>query len=616
MALCLFAIMAGWRLREWTFAQTAPVRFKGDIQNGLNHGGRVLGATDILPEKGKRIPILPVLKSWVATYDKIYQEGAASGQYSLDYPPLRLLVMTLWTREVWAQEGKRDWAYRDEMAPPILHFNAAIALAAAGAMFLLVRHWVRRGQPYRPAWRAAYATWRGGFRDGWVLHKGWIVGVGAALLVWFNAAALIDAHAFPQWDIWLLPFFLAAAYAASCNAWLSAGVLLALGAMLKGQELIAAPIFPVWALLSPLPVRKPSKLSGFLRDPQAQKAQWRFRLPVNLFAFLRFLTGVAFGLAAVTFPWLIRSRAAAEWIGLSAAGFVVFSLARWLLIRPRRLRAPHMPRWEKWLMGSLWWFALAIVAVGVIAATWYPTVSFSTRAIVATVGLAAMAITLLVIHPFKPLPYVLLGTLGFGVLLAGWQMGGSWSWFHIGFLAPTDHYQALAMGPTANVPMLLQNEGWKLKEPIYSLHLFGKPLTFQLGLRLAYAVLLIPVVLMLPWHARRNSPQVLICLAAPWVLMFTLLPQMHERYLVWAAVLTAAGALLSPGMFLAHLATVAVAFACVGIQILYQNSRWWPAAIKLFQSMVPGSAWALVILCGVYLVACLTPARTGPQKPG
>ncbi len=40
-------------------------------------------------------------------------------------------------------------------------------------------------------------------------------------------------------------------------------------------------------------------------------------------------------------------------------------------------------------------------------------------------------------------------------------------------------------------------------------------------------------------HAHNRDPRVLIAMATPWLLMFALLGQMHERYLMWGAVLSA-----------------------------------------------------------------------------
>ena len=40
-----------------------------------------------------------------------------------------------------------------------------------------------------------------------------------------NPAVLIDGHAWPQWDVWPVPFVVFALLAASCGRWLVAGML-------------------------------------------------------------------------------------------------------------------------------------------------------------------------------------------------------------------------------------------------------------------------------------------------------------------------------------------------------------------------------------------------------
>jgi hypothetical protein len=54
--------------------------------------------------------------------------------------------------------------------------------------------------------------------------------------------------------------------------------------------------------------------------------------------------------------------------------------------------------------------------------------------------------------------------------------------------------------------------------------------------------------------ARTADPRLLACLAAPWVLLYAVMPQMHERYFVFAAAITAAPAVLIPEFLLLHLA--------------------------------------------------------------
>jgi hypothetical protein len=59
---------------------------------------------------------------------------------------------------------------------------------------------------------------------------------------------ILDAHGWPQWDVWIVPFYLLTALAASTKRWFWCGCLLAAGAMLKGQLLFVASFFVLWPL--------------------------------------------------------------------------------------------------------------------------------------------------------------------------------------------------------------------------------------------------------------------------------------------------------------------------------------------------------------------------------
>ena len=54
---------------------------------------------------------------------------------------------------------------------------------------------------------------------------------------------LVSAHAWPGWDSWVIPFFVYALLLVSLDWWFCAGVVLALGALCKGQQLLVAPLF-------------------------------------------------------------------------------------------------------------------------------------------------------------------------------------------------------------------------------------------------------------------------------------------------------------------------------------------------------------------------------------
>src|SRR5204862_540587 len=74
------------------------------------------------------------------------------------------------------------------------------------------------------------------------------VPIGAALLFWFNPSVIWDDHCWPQWDVWVLPFFLFAVVAGLTEWWFLAGVLIGVGAMIKGQILLAGAGLVLWPL--------------------------------------------------------------------------------------------------------------------------------------------------------------------------------------------------------------------------------------------------------------------------------------------------------------------------------------------------------------------------------
>ncbi len=102
---------------------------------------------------------------------------------------------------------------------------------------------------------------------------------------------ILDAHAWPQWDVWIMPLYLFAALSMMNGRWLLCGSLIAVGGMIKPQILIVAPFF----VLVPLCC-----------------GQWRFALHV--------LAGFAATAGLIVMPWLIHGLTA--WGGMVEAALV------------------------------------------------------------------------------------------------------------------------------------------------------------------------------------------------------------------------------------------------------------------------------------------------------
>src|SRR5437660_6386422 len=129
-------------------------------------------------------------------------------------------------------------------------------------------------------------------------HRASICGLAAASVAWLEPSMILDAHGWPQWDVWILPFYLFAALAALRDRWFWCGSLLAAGAMFKGQLLFVAPFFVFW--------------------PLWQK-RWR--------SVLRVLAGFTATAALIVSPWLLPTPAA--WAALAA----VAGVSLWFVVQ-------------------------------------------------------------------------------------------------------------------------------------------------------------------------------------------------------------------------------------------------------------------------------------------
>src|SRR5436309_11473146 len=229
--------LGGVQLSRWTGDKTRHVRFQHDIVNGFYWGSETLA-------EGRRLSSDKAANSWTAfcrgyfaLYDRVKRE-AYENDYGLDYPPLRLLAMSIWAKQVRGEFPGVDDGH-PKLVNPLLKMNLLCELISAVAIFLLVRLWVRRSSSVTrsPFLRALPPQWRAS-----------ICGLAAASVAWLEPSMILDAHGWPQWDVWVLPFYLFAALGALKNSWFRCGCLLAAGAMFKGQLLFVAPFFVFWPL--------------------------------------------------------------------------------------------------------------------------------------------------------------------------------------------------------------------------------------------------------------------------------------------------------------------------------------------------------------------------------
>lgn len=436
-------IAAGLWLRRWAWDASASAHFLPDIRNAHRWG-----------RAADRIGYLNLYRNRVGRQNP-------RRNLQLDYPPLRLLIMERWagwTRREFPKARKWDPSW--DFNAPLLHLNSAFELISALAMFFLVALWSRRAAGGRaPPGR-----------------RPWILGALAALLVWFNPALIWVAHCWPQWDAWGVAVYLVAALLASLGLWLPVGLVLGVGALLKGQVLVVAAFFVLW----PLFARKPAGA-------------------------VRVVLGLLLGIALGGSPWFL---------GTFADG------RRW---------AFHPP--------AAFWVAGVLLAAAVGLALWKrrnPEV--------------------------RPAPW-LAGAALLALALCVPLFDADLSWLKVGFFFGSGHFPVLRMGRTPNLPGLLE---------IWVPALEGRATPpLRAVLWLVYAAGLAFCARFAARTAEEPHPRILAAFAVPWLLSFALLPQMHERYLVYGAVMTAAAAVALRGFVLVHLVLTAIAvLAMVPIRLV------------------------------------------------
>jgi hypothetical protein len=498
-ALLAFLIVAlfvgGVQLRRWIGETTRHVRYQHDTVNGFYWGSEVLKeARRLSPDEASANSWTGFCRGYFALYDRVKYD-AYKKDYGLDYPPLRLLVMAIWAKQVRSQFPGVDDEH-PKLVNPLLKINLLCELLSAVAIFLLVRLCLQRCSPemHSPLLRNLPLE-----------HRASICGLAAASVAWLEPSMILDAHGWPQWDVWILPFYLFAALAALKNRWFLSGCLLATGAMFKGQLLFVVPFFVLWPL-------------------------WQKRWTRAL----RILAGFTATAALIASPWLLRTPAA--WIAL-----VVVTVCSSLFLLQRRV--PHRGAWISGITGC------AAFVIGVFT-------------------------------------------------------GGSFAWLRVGFLYGSEHYPYLVISSCYNLASLLSKLGWSLKDPFWSVH-FGSlhfDLTLQWTLRLLYLGSLTLCAYGAARQVRDRDPRVLVAMTAPWLLMFALLGQMHERYLVWGAVVSAVALGVSLRLSIIHFIISAASTAMIVHVMLidkkFETTLW---AIDLLKHIRPYASVLVLACVAVYL---------------
>lgn len=557
VAATLFAARVGVEARARLWTETASIRFRADVNNAL-HWGRIvvslgLREAGLPPDGADRMTWRQFLHGYWRSYEAIYKRAAHDGEYGLDYAPLRMLAMSAWTWHIVSREPGVT-SFRDEHARPMLAVNLWVGAASALLGAVLTVLWLRHAHAGR-WWFTSPRT---------VLLSA-LVG----LAVWLNPAGIWNGHAWPQWDTWLVPFFLLAAIAATLGGWTVAGACMVCGAMFKGQILFAFPLLLLWPVF---------------------RGQW--------LAAARFLLGAAGMMLLAGSPWLLQHPVARWYVLLSC---VVAALAMFVPWRPTRLTLP----------------TVGLTVLGVLS---WPIVVVAPRLLPLTLGVATLVLTVAGLRWRKHAWTVLLLVFATTTLVAAARFDGSWSWYQIGFAYPERNYEAMHMGPAFNLPAILA-EGWDWRRESvvfefdpgrYSLGLLASgpvPVTLKTLLRGLFLVLVAVAAAALARADRRRDARGLLSFALPFLLVFALVPQMHERYLTWSAML---GCLALACSLPASLLLVVVHIAALGQMMLTQlchDRGFAPGLLRALEGMHPHFGWAVLLAVLSWLFIAGTSTR-------
>jgi hypothetical protein len=399
-------------------------------------------------------------------------------------------------------------------------------------------------------------------------------------LLWFDPAVLVNAHVWPQWDIVAVTFFLLAALALSVDACLVAGVMVAIGGMWKGQILMVAPILVLWPLFA---------------------GQWRRAL--------RGLAGFAAGGGLLASPWLVPNRGGWMLGGALVLGSSIGSgwLFRWWRHRAALVAGvlgASMFAVGTWMGGSFVWYETGFV----FGANQWQAMNMG-----ATINLPALmhrrwkwGINEAAVTPQT------MGVIGYWLkwglnLLVLWGVGAMarevyrwWGRFSERAVRVRGRLPVRLVVLSLSVATAWALGAWMAFWAGDAVERMT-PLTIKWVLQIIYGATLVLCAVGAARHSRRNSVGVLIALAAPWVLMFALVGQLHERYLMWGAAMTAAFVAVSFGMTLLHLLTTALALAPMMLSLLPRDPKFAPKWFFFIRGLHPDIGWMVLLLAAIYL---------------
>jgi hypothetical protein len=642
-----FAVEKGLEVREWAWWQSYHIHFSLTLNNAIKWG-----------RDANEHGILTIYPRIIKEDGDDLHRRPGQGRLPLDYGPLRLLIAAKWAAWADAQDRAADekmqldlhrqhhqpavltkadqlviahkaqdrkytlgyWRNTYEFNEPMLELNTACEGAGAIAMFLLVHYWLRRcrGAPGKQWIDPLYCAWPALF---------------AALLVWFSPAVIFNAHCYPQWDCYTLAPFLLAVYFGMLDLWLISGLLIGAVSLAKGQVLIVMPAVVIWQLLLMRPVQTIQQIALRLRGQSDQSIQvivGHLLSPIG--RVLRLGIGILLAIGVIASPWLVSNELSSSWVlscGIALVWILpLFFLRRWT--------------WPDVLGGAL---SLLVASVFVLW-PWHAQSPLPglERALEALLIMALAA-------RFLPRGWIPAWVAaGFAAVLYACYpvFNTSMDWYTIGIKFPTEHWQELSRTHVFNLGAILEHSyGWEfdsvlnlqnylpwIKQSSFDVanHYLamiekapapGEPehylatlpiIPIRYLMQTAYLMTMTLSAIGMAIQYRRRDRNFFFAMVAPWLLMYTLLPQMQNRYSIWAAVFAAATAAFSVDGLVLFLLLNAINFLDTALDMFYQSQntptseKYMPLVMPLF----PDLGWMVLLLAGIYLYLALRRDRRKP----
>ena len=555
--------------RRWMWNETTSARFVYDINRNFNFGRAAID------------------DGFLNVYDKQVRDDPPTDK-KLDYPPLRLATFAAWVAWTrWHHPEIKHWSADYAVTAPLMNYNSTLEWIASLAAFLITWYWLRACMPND----RLYGCRR---PQAWT---GLLPAISAFTLLWLNPAIVLIAHGWPSPNIWVIPFYLWTVLFCLCDRWFVAGIVMGIGAMMQGQQLLVTAVFALWPLFAGRPSRALRWASGFL------------------FTF----TLIASGWLLTRMPGSDATTRQCNWPALcwvfSSTGLLAALSYRGLFAQ----YAGH--RFERRARSIL----PTITAMNLI---WPAMLSRDLKMIAAAVLIASAVVLVFLKASNGWKRYLLPLAVGICLLLCVPLFGGDTAWWRIGFVYGTERFPNVGGQLVNNLPTLLERFfGWHdIHDVAFMIPehvLFRYPLdatavTVRILLLTTFYLMLVACSAAIAFHWRRKNRELLVALVLPWLLFFTVLPQMSPRYSVFIAGVGAICIGYSVGsylliVFLSFLTIVQTA-TCM-IEGNYMTVAIAPhdlfdvRHLRLLKALNPGISWAEVLAAGVVVfITFLRPA--------